>query len=202
MGKKKLINEDGKKAERFMWTPQMDDALIDALYNQHVEGNRVNQTLTTLAYDNVIKELREAFNMDLDKTKIRNRLKTIKKHFGECYDLFKNRTSGFAWSLVTRTFSAEPEVWKELIALAEIFGKDRATGEGAETAKEKLRRWSNSTIDVPTDTIEGIDHMVSQNEATLESFINLDELDTSSPQMKRKREEGCDVEKVRKLIRK
>ncbi|KAH7855776.1 hypothetical protein Vadar_028706 [Vaccinium darrowii] len=219
MGKKKLINEDGKKAERFMWTPQMDDALIDALYNQHVEGNMVNQTFTTLAYDNVIKELREAFNMDLDKTKIRNRLKTIKEHFGECYDLFKNRTSGFAWCPITRTFSAEPEVWKELIAvqpsaekwmttpisnydkLAEIFGKDRATGEGAATTKEKLRRWS--TIDAPTDTIEGVDHMVSQNEATLESFINLDELDTPSPQNEKKkrrrlpRGEGAEVEEIK-----
>ncbi|KAG5529399.1 hypothetical protein RHGRI_029951 [Rhododendron griersonianum] len=200
MGKKKLTNEDGKKVERFMWTHQMDDALIDALYNQHVEGNRVNQTFTMLAYDNILKEQREAFNMEmeLDKTKIRNRLKTIKEHFGECYDLFKNRTSGFAWSPVTRTFNAEPEVWKELIAvqpsaekwmttpvsnydkLAKIFGKDRANGEGAETAKEKLRRRSNSTTDTPTDTIESVDHMVSQNEATLENYINLDEVDMSS----------------------
>lgn len=123
MGKKKLTNEDGKKVERFMWTHQMDNALIDALYNQHVEGNRVNQTFTTLAYDNILKELREAFNMEmeLDKTKIRNRLKTIKEHFGECYDLFKNRTSGFAWSPVTRTFHAEPEVWKELIAVCVLI---------------------------------------------------------------------------------
>lgn len=57
MGKKKLTNEDGKKVKRFMWTHQMDDALIDALYNQHVEGNRVNQTFTMLAYDNILKEL-------------------------------------------------------------------------------------------------------------------------------------------------
>lgn len=63
--------------------------------------------------------------------------------------------------------------------LAEIFGKDRANGEGAETAKEKLRRWSNSTTDAPTDTIESVDHMVSQNEATLENYINLDEVDMS-----------------------
>ncbi|KAI8525062.1 hypothetical protein RHMOL_Rhmol13G0199000 [Rhododendron molle] len=115
--------------------------------------------------------------MELNKTKIRKRLKTIKEHFCECYDLFKNRTSGFAWSPVTRTFNAEPEVWKELIAvqpsaekwmttpisnydkLAEIFGKDRANGE---------------------DTIESVDHMVSQNEATLENYINLDEVDMSS----------------------
>ncbi|GMP97332.1 hypothetical protein CsSME_00045629 [Camellia sinensis var. sinensis] len=124
----------------------MDDALIDALYHQHVEGNRVNGTFTTLAYDKIVKELREIYNLDLDKA----------KHFAECYDLFKH-TSGFAWSSVTRMFTIEPEVWETMIEvkphaekwkctsignyekLAEIYGKDRATGVGAETAKEKVR---------------------------------------------------------------
>ncbi|KAF7135105.1 hypothetical protein RHSIM_Rhsim08G0135500 [Rhododendron simsii] len=64
--------------------------------------------------------------------------------------------------------------------LAEIFEKDRANGEGAEIAKEKLRRWFNSTTDAPTNTIESVDHMVSQNEATLENYINLDEVDMLS----------------------
>ncbi|GMP96788.1 hypothetical protein CsSME_00045281 [Camellia sinensis var. sinensis] len=87
----------------------MDDALIDALYHQHVEGNRVNGTFTTSAYDKIVKELHEMYNLDLDKAKVKNRLKTIKEHFAECYDLFKH-TSGFAWSPVTRMFTAEPEV--------------------------------------------------------------------------------------------
>ncbi|XP_028077837.1 uncharacterized protein At2g29880-like [Camellia sinensis] len=188
----------------------MDDALIDALYHQHVEGNRVNGTFTTSAYDKIVKELREMYNLDLDKAKVKNRLKTIKEHFAECYDSFKH-TSGFAWSPVTRMFTTEPEVWEALIEvkphaekwkctpignyekLAEIYGKDRATGVGAETAKEKVRRWANSSNNDHVDKIEVIDELVHQNEANLESFV-VDEDDvvlssksgTSSKAKKRK----------------
>ncbi|GMP54458.1 hypothetical protein CsSME_00019626 [Camellia sinensis var. sinensis] len=79
----------------------------------------------------IVKELREIYNLDLDKAKVKNRLKTIKEHFVECYDLFKH-TSGFAWSPVTRMFTAKPGVWEalieilQLISLVEIYGKDRA----------------------------------------------------------------------------
>ncbi|KAL7199328.1 hypothetical protein ACSBR2_021590 [Camellia fascicularis] len=155
------------------------------------------------AYDKIVKELREIYNLDLDKAKVKNRLKTIKEHFAECYDLFKH-ISGFAWSPITRMFTAEPEVkphaekWKctpigNYEKLAEIYGKDRATGVGAETAKEKVRRWANSSNNDHVDRIEVIDELVHQNEANLESFV-VDEDDvvlspksgTSSKAKKRK----------------
>ncbi|KAI8019699.1 Disease resistance protein RGA2 [Camellia lanceoleosa] len=77
--------------------------------------------------------------------------------------------------------------------LAEIYGKDRATGVGAETAKEKVRRWANSSNNDHVDRIEVIDELVQQNEANLESFV-VDEDDvvlspksgTSSKAKKRK----------------
>ncbi|KAL7224067.1 hypothetical protein ACSBR1_025509 [Camellia fascicularis] len=188
MGKKPQKSEDSKR-EKLSWTNQMDDALIDALYHQHVEGNRVNGTFTTSVYDKIVKEIREIHNSDLDKAKVKNRLKTIKEHFAECYDLFKH-TSGFAWSSITRMFTAEPKVWEALIEvkphaekwkctpignyekLAEIYGKDRATS---------------------VDRIEVIDELVHQNATNLESFL-VDEDDvvlflksrTSSKAKKRK----------------
>ncbi|KAI8553162.1 hypothetical protein RHMOL_Rhmol06G0323400 [Rhododendron molle] len=61
--------------------------------------------------------------------------------------------------------------------MPEIFGKDRANG-------------------------EGVDQMVSQNEATLENYINLNEVDMSSAQNEsssKKRKEGCHMEKLPKL---
>ncbi|KAL7249262.1 hypothetical protein ACSBR1_011421 [Camellia fascicularis] len=173
MGKKTQKSEDSKR-EKLSWTNQMDDAL----YHQHVEGNRVNGTFTASAYDKLAK--------------VKNRQKTIKEHSAECYDLFKH-TSGFAWSLVTRMFIAEPKVWEALIEvkshaeewrytpignyekLAEIYGKDRVTGVGAETAKEKVRRWANSSNNDHVDRIEAIDELVHQNEANLESFNLMDE---------------------------
>ncbi|KAL7219838.1 hypothetical protein ACSBR2_012825 [Camellia fascicularis] len=72
-------------------------------------------------------------------------------------------------------FIVELEVWEALIELAEIYGKDRATGVGAEISKEKVRRWANSSNNDHVDRIEVIDELVHQNEANLESFNLVDE---------------------------
>ncbi|KAA8517182.1 hypothetical protein F0562_017475 [Nyssa sinensis] len=150
---------DTSKGDRFIWTALMSDALIDAFYQQNVIGNKIDGTFTTKAYDEVVKELCEKLGMDVNKDRIKNRLKTNKTHFNECFDLFNYSLSGFSWSPITKLWSAEPEVWKSLIEvksnaekwrttpinhydkLCEMFAKDRATGAGAETAKEKRRRW-------------------------------------------------------------
>ena len=55
------------------------------------------------------------FRSPIDKQKVKNRIKTIKYNWSECYDVFKNGLSGFAWSLITKMWSAEPEVWESLI---------------------------------------------------------------------------------------
>ena len=48
--------------------------------------------------------------------------------------------------------------------MAQLWVKDRATGDHAETAKEKRARYATST------SIDGIDLMVCQNEVSLENF--------------------------------
>ena len=48
--------------------------------------------------------------------------------------------------------------------MAQLWAKDRAKGDHAETAKEKRARYAASI------TIDEIDIMVSQNEASLENF--------------------------------
>ena len=48
--------------------------------------------------------------------------------------------------------------------MAQLWAKDKVTGDHAETAKEKRARYVTST------TIDGIDLMVSQNEVSLENF--------------------------------
>ncbi|KAK3199757.1 hypothetical protein Dsin_023172 [Dipteronia sinensis] len=50
----------------------------------------------------------------------------------------------------------------------------RATGAGAETAKEKRKRWDNGSR-YNYETVEGIDLLLSQNEVTLESFDRMDD---------------------------
>ena len=57
--------------------------------------------------------------------------------------------------------------------MVELYGKDRATGEQSETASEMRQRWATSTREGSMENIEDIDHLVAQNEATLESCDNV-----------------------------
>lgn len=121
MGKRKNANTEnnganGGRAEMLSWSHAMDEALIDAFVQQHELGNRVGGTFTTQAYDNILKELKEVFpDKPVDKERVKNRMKYIKRGFGTCYDIFRNGSSGFQWSPFTNMWSAEPEVWTKLI---------------------------------------------------------------------------------------
>ncbi|KAK3211592.1 hypothetical protein Dsin_016298 [Dipteronia sinensis] len=182
----------------------MDDHRIDALYTQHAQGNRGDGNFTSKTYENIVLELREKLGVDIDKDKVKNSIKSPKTNFSECYELFnKGGLSGFAWNPKTKIWSAEPEVWENLLEanhsakkwqhtpignhekLVDLFVKDRATGAGAETAKEKRKRWDNGSGD-NYETVEGIDQLLSQNEVTLESFDRMDDyIDTMvSPAIK------------------
>ncbi|KAK2650772.1 hypothetical protein Ddye_018261 [Dipteronia dyeriana] len=193
--RKKKYNNDINKRDRFLWTPQMDDRLIDTLYTQHAQGNRVGGNFTSKAYENIVLELREKLGKNIDKDKVKNRMKSLKTNFSECYDLFnKGALSGFAWNSVTKIWSAEPEVWENLLEanpsakkwrhtpignyekLVDLFAKDRATCAGAETPKEKCKRWENGSGD-DCETIEGIDQLLSQNEVKSVAHMD-DDMDT------------------------
>ncbi|KAI5673941.1 hypothetical protein M9H77_14305 [Catharanthus roseus] len=57
-------------------------------------------------------------------------------------------------------------------SLEELFTKDRATGEGSMTAKEKCKRWAYEDVGKEAGGIDEIDMLVEQNEVTLKSFAN------------------------------
>ena len=116
MPPKRKTTEPNIKDDSLSWTNAMDDALIDALLLQQHKGNRVNGTFTIQAYDNVVQFLKEQFpEKRMDKEKLKNHIKYIKKKFAPVWDLFKGGKSGFGWSTETSMFQAEPEVWKQLI---------------------------------------------------------------------------------------
>ncbi|WOL20471.1 hypothetical protein Cni_G29276 [Canna indica] len=191
MSKRKNAGENSRKEGREAWTPTMDDMLVDAFLYQHNMGNRVNGTFTTFAYDNIMKELNSKLNKNLSKEHIKNRWKSLKANFAKCYDFFKNGLSGFAWDRNTNMWSAEPEVWEKLVEahpqakewmtksvpnydkMVILYGRDRATGEHAETAKEMKKRQSSMTEEVFDDTIEGIDRLVAEKEVTIDPFENM-----------------------------
>ena len=76
----------------------------------------VNGTFTSKAYDDIVKELDEKFDMEINKDKVKNRQKIL-KNFHECYNIFKDGLSGFGCNDSLNMWTAEPEVWKPLIAV-------------------------------------------------------------------------------------
>ena len=114
MSEKRTIDDVVKK-DREHWIVVMDDALIDVLLHQHHLGDRNGSVFTTHAYDNIVKDLQGQFEKPIDKRKVKNRIKLIKYNWSECYNVFKNGLSGFAWSPITKMWSVEPEVCESLI---------------------------------------------------------------------------------------
>ena len=94
---------------------------MDAFLHRVIIGDRVNGTFTSKAYDDIVKELVEKFDMEITKDKVKNRQKTLKKNFHECYDIFKDGLSGFGWNDSLNMWTAESKVWEPLIAEITIF---------------------------------------------------------------------------------
>ncbi|KAK0583663.1 hypothetical protein LWI29_001157 [Acer saccharum] len=178
------VNSEEPRKDTVKWSEQMDIVLIDALLEQQVNGNRVDGTFTTTAYNNVLKVCREELNYPFDKEHLKNRMKTLKTNFNTCHDLFKG-LSGFAWNPNNKLFEAEPEVWNSLIEakpnakkwrhtpvyhydkLSELFAKDRANGEGAVTTKEKVQLWEREGS--PNHVVD-VEHLDEVNNICSESF--------------------------------
>ncbi|XVE52413.1 hypothetical protein DITRI_Ditri02bG0120200 [Diplodiscus trichospermus] len=95
----------------------------------------------------------------------------------------KNSDMGNAIASKANSILAKPEVaeWQNKLEATECqpFAKDRATGQHAETAKEMRKRRNSiveeNHVDASTDTIDGIDFMVSQQEINLENFNPIDD---------------------------
>jgi hypothetical protein len=115
MASKKQLSTNNGNSGTLSWNRVMDDALVDAFMHEFEKGNKVNGTFTTTTYDHITAEIGALFGNKIDKVKIKNRWKTLKKNFTEYYDIFKGGMSGFSWNKDTQLWDAEPEVWDALI---------------------------------------------------------------------------------------
>ncbi|EEF52875.1 uncharacterized protein At2g29880 [Ricinus communis] len=184
------------KRDVFKWTERMDDAFIDALVRQQRLGNRVDNVFTTAAYDNMLKELREKIGMPFQKDHLKNRLKSLKNNFKECFDLF-NGVSGFAWTPETKMFSGKPEAWKAFVKakpeakkwmttqiahydkLVFLFAKDRSKSNGDKIAKQKAGQ-----LAVASGSGHFFDITDRQNELTLNLDLeDLNEINDGTSQL-------------------
>lgn len=113
---KKETNENMVKKEQFGWTTEMDDAFIQSMITQQEKGNRPNGTFSPRAYTNMVNELSKNLNLPFTKSRLKNRLRTIKEHFAQCHDVIHgSKLSGFSWNATTQFIEAEEEVWEQLI---------------------------------------------------------------------------------------
>ena len=108
MGKISKKNS-GNPSKEVQWSSVMDDALVDVFLRQVIISGRVNGTFTFKAYDDIVKELVEKFDMEINKDKLKNRQK---ENFHKCYDIFKDGLSGFGWNYSLNIWTAEPKVWE------------------------------------------------------------------------------------------
>ncbi|XP_076943804.1 uncharacterized protein LOC143614178 [Bidens hawaiensis] len=105
----------------------MDTTFLQAMITEKDNGNRIDGTFTPQAYTNMVEELTKAFGMDLTKDHLKNRLKTLKEHFSNFYDVHKgNSISGFSWDPNTKLLGAEEEVWGKLIKVDLAYRESRS----------------------------------------------------------------------------
>nr|KYP63524.1 UPF0420 protein [Cajanus cajan] len=138
------------------WTDDMDFRLLIAMLDEARLGNRVDGSWTTQAYNNIVEALRQTGLTGITKNNVKNRQKSLKDRWWEVHDLFSG-LSGFAWDESTKRFTAEPEVWHDLLQakpaaakwrvssiryydlMEELWGVDWATGHMARTARQARR---------------------------------------------------------------
>ncbi|KAL2340178.1 hypothetical protein Fmac_008118 [Flemingia macrophylla] len=133
------------------WIDEMDFCLLSAMLDEARLGNRVDGSWITQAYNKMVESLRQSGLIGITKNNVKNRQKSLKDRWREVHDLFSG-LSGFVWDESTKRFSAEPEVWDELLT-----GADRATRHMARTARQTRRNITQSTFTVDlNDDVDNI----------------------------------------------
>ncbi|KAI9126820.1 hypothetical protein K1719_002416 [Acacia pycnantha] len=195
MAPRRVPGANTSTIDKFLtWTAKMDNTLIDAFMHELEIGNKVKRTFTYTAYDNISQYLSTVFGFKVDKEKVKNRWKTLKKKFSEMYDIFESGTSGFSWNSSTCKWEAEDQVWNQLIEvkpkaalwrnmplpnyekMLALYGNDRAYGDDGETpSPSNMKKRQHPNLQELADTVNVVGQLVSQNEVTFENFaVNLE----------------------------
>ncbi|KAI9083242.1 hypothetical protein K1719_034774 [Acacia pycnantha] len=191
-----------KSEKSLILTSKMDDALIESFTHELDMGHKVNGTFTPTAYANIIAHLTTLVGFKVDKDKVKNRWKTLKKKYSEVYDIFKGGMSGFSWNSSTHTWEAEDQVWEQLIEvkpkaaywrntplpnyekMMSLYGNDRATGNECDTPSNMKKNMKKRGISIPPPSPfeNEVDLLLSQNNLTFQNFpVKLDDVEVDDP---------------------
>ncbi|XP_059639296.1 uncharacterized protein At2g29880-like [Cornus florida] len=150
-----------------MWTDEEDMKLIKALLDLHNTGlynaDRGFKPGHVTAVEKILAVTLPHSYLKADPH-IKSRMKTLKTHFDAVHDMLHGpNTSGFGYDNLNHCVVAEKYVWDAYLQdLCTIFGKDRATGNDAETAAnvmEKLdKEWMDNENENENDDVgDGLD---------------------------------------------
>ncbi|XLR19114.1 hypothetical protein S83_047026, partial [Arachis hypogaea] len=182
MDSEKVSDVEGKNEcdTYFKWTMEMDGLMLEVLKEQKNKGQKEDRAFSAESYRKVVEEINEKFSVGINKSKVLNRLKTLKKQMVLAKEI--NQKSGVGWNDTTKTFEATPDANPKFKAirgkhlyhlkiLKKIYDKDIANGMRVETGKQKVRRWEKEDTHV---NIDDIDEMQANNEVHLENFNPFD----------------------------
>ncbi|XP_023749876.1 uncharacterized protein LOC111898184 [Lactuca sativa] len=169
----------------------------------------------------MVEELNKKLNMNLTKSHLKNHLKTLKSGFSQWYDMFNEISlSEFGWNVDTQLIEAYEQVWDNLIKFSPeavilktkkmayfeqmlvLFARDRASGENAETTKERNARF-NKTTNIKIESILEVDDLLASMDVTLENQRiddDEDDIQVVSPTPKQNSSAKKCKPKKRKLI--
>ncbi|KAK7295758.1 hypothetical protein RJT34_18670 [Clitoria ternatea] len=108
------VKDQGKQMR---WTSDMDNCLCATLVQQitRSNGSKFDYKLNSAAFEAALLAINEKFQLNVVKEHVRNRLKTLKKH----YDIMKELLdqSGFEWDEKRKMVIANDSVWNEYIKI-------------------------------------------------------------------------------------
>ncbi|MED6162719.1 hypothetical protein PIB30_073292, partial [Stylosanthes scabra] len=132
---------------------EMDGLMLEVLREQKNKGQKEDRAFSAEAYRKVVDEINDKFSLNINKSKVLNRLKTLKEQMMLAKEI--EQKSGVGWNEITKTFEATAKVWKSICLanpkfksirgkhlyhldiLKEIYDKDMATEVRVETTKQK-----------------------------------------------------------------
>ncbi|KAK2650661.1 hypothetical protein Ddye_018150 [Dipteronia dyeriana] len=202
-------------SDRRNWTLEEEDVMITILEGIVADGGRCDTgSFRPGTYELVASKMREKIeNITITGKHVQNKMKRLKDKYSAAYDMLN--TSGFGWNDTEKCVTVSPEILEEYVKkhpnknytanrpfphyerLVTVFGKDRATGNMAESAADAL---DNMGLETEESGTAGFTQpsTTPSNVASASSDPNTGEIS----KRKRKRNVSSTTEEITKVFEK
>ncbi|PIA29069.1 hypothetical protein AQUCO_06300030v1 [Aquilegia coerulea] len=96
--KDKSPKSKNSKGKQFRWSQEKDKVMIQILLEEHIDGQKTENGLSSTTYQKVCKALNEAQNLDME--------------MDATIEHVRNSDSGFGWNPRTERLTTDPLVWE------------------------------------------------------------------------------------------